>query len=347
MHFIIDNRQQLGERMEFGFGHHITEDYHKHVQLAKLGETLGFDFVWLPDQTFFPDPYILLGAFAQATERIQIGLAVTNPNTRHPAISARSIGTLGNMAPGRIHLGIGAGNNKELLLPLGLDGSHSGPKIREMVEIIRGLLTGEKLIYRGEYFQVDGVCLDFMPPPGIQLYIAGRGPYVLQAAGEVADGVIIGALCSEKGISYALNQVHLGATKTGRDISQMRVISWLTCILTKDRTSDLISVKRSVAHIIGGAPDETLEAVGLDMDLVRVLKNAYINEGIPQAAKFVNEECADTFTIVGDEDEVIRRIKLLQNAGVTQLSINLGDDIVERQKERIQAFAEAIFPAFD
>ena len=92
--------------MEFAFGHHISEDYRSHIQLAQLGEALGFNFFWLPDQTFFPDPYIILGLIAQATKQIQIGLAVTNPHTRHPAISARSIGTLSQIAPGRVHLGM-------------------------------------------------------------------------------------------------------------------------------------------------------------------------------------------------------------------------------------------------
>ncbi len=332
--------------MEFGFSHHVTEDFKLHIQLAQLGEALGFHFFWFPDQTFFPDPYILLGLVALVTERIQIGLAVTNPHTRHPAISARSIGTLGRLAPGRVHIGIGAGNSKEVIHPLGLDSSHAGSKVQEMVEIIHGLLSGEKLFYHGRYFEVDGVALDFMPPQDIQIYIAGRGPVILKTAGEVADGVVIGALCNREGIDYALENVRIGALRKGRDISNMRIISWVTCILTDTRNQVLTSVKRSVAHIIGGAPDEVLEALGFDMELVRLLKTRYWSEGILEATDLVTDEFIDAFTIIGDAEYVISRIRMLQEAGVTQLSINLGNDLVGHHQARILAFAETIFPAF-
>lgn len=332
--------------MEFGFSHHVTEDYREHVQLARFGEELGFDFFWLPDQTFFPDPYVLLGLAGQITQRIQIGLAVTNPHTRHPAISARSIGTLAQIAPGRVHVALGAGNNKELLSPLGLDGAHSGSKIREMAEIVRGLLSGEKIDYHGQYFQAAGVRLDFLPPGKVSIYIAGRGTYVLKTAGEVADGVIIGAICNRKGIAYAIDQVRQGAVRANRDLSDIRIISWLTVVLTDDREKAIQSVKRQVAHIIGGAPDEILENVGLDVDLIRRIKDVYWNEGIPQAAEYVTDDCVDTFTIVGNAEELVKRIEILKEAGVDQLSINFGDDQVKNLKLRIQAIAEAVFPYF-
>lgn len=332
--------------MEFGFGHHLTEDYRGHIGLAQLGEALGFDFFWLPDQTFFPDPYIMLGLAGQATQRIQIGLAVTNPHTRHPATSARSIGTLALTAPNRVHIAIGAGNTKEMLSPLGLDGSHAGTKIREMVEIAHGLLAGETIDYHGKYFKAAKIRLDVPPPHNVPIYIAGRGSYVLQTAGEVADGVVIGAICNRQGIIHAIDQVKIGAARANRDISQLRIVSWLTVILTEDRENAIQNVRRSVAHIIGGAPNEILESVGMDGDLIHKIKDVYWNEGIPQAAKYVTDECVDTFTIIGDAQMLIERIKTLREAGVNQISINLGDDRVDNFRSRITQFAEAIFPAF-
>lgn len=332
--------------MEFGFSHHVTENYREHVHLAQFGEELGFDFFWLPDQTFFPDPYVLLGMAGQITQRIQIGLAVTNPHTRHPAISARSIGTLAQIAPSRVHVAFGAGNNKELLSPLGLDGAHSGSKIREMTEIVRGLLSGETIDYHGHFYQAAGVRLDFVPPGKTSIYIAGRGSFILRTAGEVADGVIIGAICNQKGIKYAIDQVRLGAASVNRKLSDIRIVSWLTVVLTENRDHAIQSVKRQVAHIIGGAPDEILENVGLDIDLTCRIKDVYRSEGIPQAAEYVTDDCVDAFAIVGDAKELVKRVEILKEAGVDQLSINFGDDQVKNLKLRIKAIAEAVFPHF-
>ena len=55
--------------MKFGFAHILTENFQRHVELVQLGEALGYDFAWVPDQTFFADPYVVLGAMALATAR--------------------------------------------------------------------------------------------------------------------------------------------------------------------------------------------------------------------------------------------------------------------------------------
>jgi 5,10-methylenetetrahydromethanopterin reductase len=332
--------------MKFGFGHILTEHYQSHVELIQLAEDLGFDYAWLPDQTFFVDPYVVLGAAALATRTIQLGIGVTNPYTRHPAMNARAIATVDQMSDGRAHLGVGAGNRKELLTPLGLDGAHAGPMSREMVEVVRGLLSNETFEYHGKHFTVDKVRMDFKTRPDLQLYIAGRGPAVLQAAGEVADGVIIGALCTAAGINFALEQVNRGLQRAGRRLADMHVVSWVTCQLTDDLPAALNNIRPSIAHVIGGAPTEVLSAIGLPQDLAERIKQVYVSEGIPQAAEHVTDECIEALTIVGDGDEVARRIKLLEAAGVTQLAILLPTGNVAQHTERLKAFAGQVMPAF-
>ena len=332
--------------MKFGFAHILTENFQRHVELVQLGEALGYDFAWVPDQTFFADPYVVLGAMALATQRIQLGIGVTNPYTRHPSMNARAIATVDQMSNGRAHLGIGAGNRKELLTPLGLDGAHAGPMSREMVEVVRCLLSNQACTYHGRHFQVDGVRMDFEARPDLQLYIAGRGPAVLQAAGQVADGVIIGALTTDRGIRFALDHVSRGAAQAGRDLSRLHIVSWVTCTLTDDRPAVMRHLRPSIAHVIGGAPLDVLLAIGLDRERVERIKSVYVGEGIPQAAEHVTDECIDALTIVGDADYVIRRIRQLEAAGVGQMAFLLPTGSVEEHRTRIRALAEQVFPAF-
>jgi 5,10-methylenetetrahydromethanopterin reductase len=332
--------------MEFGFGHVLSEHYQNHVALVRVAEELGYDYAWIPDQTFYRDPYVVMAAMGLATERIQIGVGVTNPYTRHPAMAARAIATLDEVAPGRIHLGVGAGNRKELLNPLGLDSSYAAAKCREMVELVRALLSGETVDYRGEHYQAVEIPMDFQARPDIPLHIAGRGALVLQAAGEVADGVIIGGLCTPKGIGYALKQVNKGANKSGRDRTDMHVVSWVTIDVTEDRESALHDIRPVVAHIIGGAPLGVLQAIDLPMDTVETIKAIYVDEGIDQAAKHVTEECIDAFTIIGDAQTCIERIRSLSEAGVTQVSMLMPPGSVAQYEQRLRHFADAIFPAF-
>jgi len=329
--------------VKFGFGHVPAEDHRRHVRLVQVAEELGFDYAWIPDQTFHRDPVALIAAIAPVTRRIRLGLGVANPYTRHPATLARAAATLDEMAEGRFSIGIGAGNRKELLQPLGLDDGDAARRCREMAEMVRALLAGGRAEYRGRYFQAAGVALDFPARSGLDIYIAGRGPNVLAAAGAAADGAIVGGLCTAAGIGYALDHIRRGASKVGRD-APSEVVSWVTCHLTENKTVAVRQLKAVVAHIIGGAPVAVLQAAGLPEDLMERIKATYRERGVPEAAELVTPQCVDAFTIVGDAEECAERIAALRGWGVTQFSVLMPPGSVEQHEERLRAFAKAIIP---
>src|SRR4051812_15582875 len=83
------------------------------VEEIKLAERLGFETVWLGDsQLLWRELYVLLGAAAVNTSRITLASGVTNPVTRHPAVTASALMTLqelsGNRALPRIDVGVPA-----------------------------------------------------------------------------------------------------------------------------------------------------------------------------------------------------------------------------------------------
>lgn len=332
--------------MKFGFGTKPSEHYQDYIAMVQEAEDLGYDFAWVPDQTFYRDPFMILGAVGLATQRIQLGVGVTNPYTRHPAMVARSMATLDEMAPGRAHLGIGAGNRKELLDPLGLDGAHAGPMCREMVEVVRPLLDNEAARFRGQHFQADGVRLDFAVAHRIPCYIAGRGQHVLRAAGEVADGAIIGGLCTPRGIAYALEQVRAGTEKAGRSLKDMQLVAWVTCRVTDDREGAFRELRPVISHLVGGAPLEVLDAVGLNPDTVAQIKRVYKSDGIEASAEYVTDECIEAFTMVGDGPELVQRIRALEAAGITQIATLMPPGNTQQHRAILRRFAEAVFPAF-
>jgi len=332
--------------MKFGFGTKPSEHYQDYIAMVQEAEALGYDFAWVPDQTFYRDPFMILGAVGLATQRIQLGVGVTNPYTRHPAMVARSLATLDELAPGRAHLGIGAGNRKELLDPLGLDGAHAGPMCREMVEVVRPLLDNQVARHRGQYFQADGVRLDFPVANRIPCYIAGRGQHVLRAAGEVADGAIIGGLCTPQGVTYALDQVRAGAEKAGRHLQSMELVAWVTCRVTDDREAAFRELRPVISHLVGGAPLEVLNAVGLNPETVQQIKSVYKADGIEASAVYVTDECIEAFTLVGGGPELVQRIRALGQAGITQIATLMPPGSATQHRAILRHFAEAVMPAF-
>lgn len=332
--------------MRFGFGHVPSEYFEHHVQLVVLAEELGYDYAWLPDQTFFRDPYVMLGLCAARTNRIHLGVGVTNPYTRHPSIAARAVATFDEVSRGRAVLGIGAGNNKELLGPLGIDQGRIALKCREMLLVVREMLSGRPVVFRGEEFTVDSAQIEFDARPDLQLYLAGRGPMILATAGEVADGAIIGGLCSEKGLAYAFDLIEGGATKAGRTLSELDIVSWVTVHLTNQRKAVLDNLRPVVGHIMGGAPEVVLRTLGFEPEFVALLKKKY-SEGGPQAvAPMITDQAIDAFAIVGDADECTERIRQLEKWGVTQLSLLMPPGTTDDYAVILKAFAAEVMPEF-
>lgn len=332
--------------LEFGFGAYPENSLEEIIQTAQLGETLGYDVAWVLDQTFYRDPFVMLALSARATHHIRLMLGVTNPFTRHPVQVARAAATIDEASGGRLSIAYGAGNRKELILPLGLEQTKAGPRCREAVIVTKQLLAGEEVRYRSDTLVLDGVKLLTPTRPRLPIYLAGRGPYILQAGGEVADGVIIGGLVSQSGIEYALDQVYRGATNQGRNPKEIDIIWWGSCYLTDGPGIDINKLKSSVGHIIGGAPIDVLRIIGLEEDRIQTLKNAYTLGGPAGVGSLVTDYEIDLLAIVGNAKECSRKIARLASSGVNQVGLLLNQRTSQEQEAFLKRFAQDVISDF-
>jgi len=153
------------------------------IDVVRHADSVGFDAAWLPDsQLNYREVWTTLGALAVSTERIQIGPSVTNVVSRHPTVTASAARTLHELAPDRVILGLGSGDSTvgfDRLLPAKPD------ELKRGALAIRSLLHGELVSYGKFHATLRDASAN------IPIYVAGSGPKVLAAAGEVADGVII------------------------------------------------------------------------------------------------------------------------------------------------------------
>ena len=79
------------------------------VERAKLAEANGYDTLWVADERFYREVYSTLAILAQHTTRVHLGTCVTDPFSRHPALTAMAIATLDEISNQRAILGFGAG----------------------------------------------------------------------------------------------------------------------------------------------------------------------------------------------------------------------------------------------
>jgi G6PDH family F420-dependent oxidoreductase len=156
------------------------------VDYAVRAEEVGFDFEvssdhyspWLVSQGHAPYAWSVLGAVAQATERVELATYVTSPIQRyHPAVVAQKAATMQLLSDGRFVLGLGSGENlNEHITGEGwLPVAQRQDMLAEAIEIIRALHTGELTTWDGDYFRVDSARIWDAPEDGVPLAIAAGG----------------------------------------------------------------------------------------------------------------------------------------------------------------------------
>jgi G6PDH family F420-dependent oxidoreductase len=169
------------------------------VGSARRAEEAGFDFLtisdhfhpWVDNQGHSPFAWSVLGAVAQATERVRVGTGVTCPTTRyHPAIVAQAAATVAALMPGRFFLGVGSGENlNEHIVGRGWpETTVRQQQLAEAVEIIRELWKGKLTSHRGEFFTVENARIYTLPDELPDIFVAAGGPQATELAGRIGDG---------------------------------------------------------------------------------------------------------------------------------------------------------------
>src|ERR671937_479466 len=128
---------------------------HEMIELAKLADETGMESIWMSDHLCFRDSLTAAMALLANTRRIKVAPAPMSPYSRHPIISAMSIATLEEFAPGRVIASPGTGN-AAALKEAGIDSPHPLRTMREYVEILRRLLKGDTVDFHGEIFRIHG-----------------------------------------------------------------------------------------------------------------------------------------------------------------------------------------------
>ena len=205
---------------------------------VKRAEALGWDAALQPDsQLRRRDTYVLLAAAARATERITLGPLLANPVNRHPTVTASSIATIDELAPGRVLLGWGVGDTAVRLAGL------RPARVKELeasTRLMRALLHGEDVEVGAER---PAQLPHHRPVP---IWIAAGGPRTLRMAGGVADGVFIRVGTHAANIKTAVDAIRTGAREAGRDPASVRLGAIFHTVLVDDPARAL-TMARSMA----------------------------------------------------------------------------------------------------
>lgn len=207
------------------------------VRHAALAEEAGFDMVvvsehfhpWVDDRSAAGFAFATIGAMAQATSRLEFATGVTTPLWRfHPGVVAQAAATLDRLSGGRFTLGVGTGENiNEGPLGYHFPGyAERAARMTEALEIMRALLDGEKLTYRGDYYTTDRAKL-YSPPLGrVPIWLAAGGPKSAALAAHKADGIITSVKVPAETIERVVEPARVAAEEVGRPAPRILATRW-------------------------------------------------------------------------------------------------------------------------
>ena len=218
------------------------------IELARLADQTGMESVWMSDHLCFRDSLTTSMALLASTDRIKVAAAPMSPYSRAPIISAMSIATMEEFAPGRVVASPGTGN-AAALKEAGIDSPRPLKTMREYVEILRRLLRGDAVRFQGEVFQLNGPKMGFFPSRPIPMYLTAVRSRMLQLGGEIGDGVLLSGGCSPGYIQRCLGDIELGAKKAGKSLKDIDVAGFITASVSEDPREAIEANKLFLAYI--------------------------------------------------------------------------------------------------
>ncbi len=168
------------------------------VDRARAAEAAGFTGIASMDHLAPPgaegspmfEAMITSAWLASRTEHLRVGSLVLCDSFRHPAVLAREAVSIDHASGGRFELGIGWGSVVDELRTFGIgspDGKVRLSRLRESLEIIKALWSGETLDYEGEHFHLQGARQQPGPLGEIPIVIGGAGKGTMKLVAAHAD----------------------------------------------------------------------------------------------------------------------------------------------------------------
>jgi 5,10-methylenetetrahydromethanopterin reductase len=303
-------------------------------------DALGYANLWLTDSSLHArNSYAYLTLAALTSSRLVLGTAVTNPVTRHPAVSAVAAATVDEISEGRMILGIGAGDRP--LLALGLRPARLA-SLQAAIHAIRALWSGASVTTQDDSFSLADAHLRFGARADIPIYISASGPKTLELAGEVADGVILLVGLFAEALEWALEHVDRGAARAGRPRPHVAVFAYGAI---DDDASVALEAARSIAAWFPQTAPVICELAGVDAELVARVRERYEGgefQEAADAAKLLPDDFVRMVALAGDAAHARDRIEAVAAAGADSVHVfPLG----ERRMETIEAFSRCFADA--
>ncbi|HSQ20150.1 MAG TPA: LLM class flavin-dependent oxidoreductase, partial [Blastocatellia bacterium] len=226
-------------------------DRHELIECVRTADACGYDSFWIPE-AWDREAFTILTELAIRTERIHLGTGIINVFSRSPALIAMSAATLDEISGGRFRLGLGTSGARVIEDFHGAEFEKPVTRLKETIQIVRALLSGERLDFNGECFELKRFKLGFKPLRSeIPIYVAALTPKSLRRVGEISDGWLPthwprARLCD------GIADIYAGAEAAGRDANQIEIAPFVNVVVSDDVTVARDQARLPLAYYVGG-----------------------------------------------------------------------------------------------
>jgi F420-dependent oxidoreductase-like protein len=311
------------------------DNWEEAVAYAQEAEQLGIESIWLAE-TWGYDAATPLAYLAAKTSRIKLGTGIMQIGSRSPALVAMTALTLASLSHDRFILGLGVSGPQVIEGWYGVSFARPYQRLKEMLEIVKMGLRGERLQYQGEIYQLplpggEGKALrpSAKPRPNLPIYLATLGPKNLELTGQLADGWLGTSFIPEHAAIFT-DHLAAGAAKAGRPLSELDIQVWGGVVDFADdgNLAPLIAPRKpGLAFTLGAMGskehnfyNQVYQRAGY-AEVALAVQDLWLKGQREAAIALIPDELILKTNLIGTEEMVKERLRAHRRAGVTTLRV--------------------------
>jgi 5,10-methylenetetrahydromethanopterin reductase len=345
----------------------IASSSPRHIaRVARAAEDAGLSGVVVTDsQNLAGDCYVALATAAAVTTKIGLGTGVTNPVTRHPAVTAAAIAAIQEVSGGRASLGIGRGDSA--LAHLGR-GPASVDALTRYLVVLQQYLRGENVSFDALDFHeqlappIEDLRLADTPTSSrlvwiaklakVPVEVAATGPKVIAAAALHADRVLLAVGADPERLAWGINLGRRARTDAGLDPDGVRFGCYANVVTHPDVATARALVagglatfaRFSVMHGTATGPQSEASRTTLE-ELHRRYDMVHHTRSDSDQASVLPDEFVDRYAVVGPVEQCVEKLRAIEALGIDKviaIGPTAGSDPTEARRANQLFTAEVV-----
>jgi 5,10-methylenetetrahydromethanopterin reductase len=303
--------------VRFGVSFDGFEDTATALATARQVVAAGARSLWMAEHMGYREAMVTSMGFRMNDPDAVVIPTAVSPYLWHPSPTAMSLATLAEVGTAPVGIAVGVGNPL-FLAESGKTVDKPIRAVREFIECLRALWTGEAVHYQGQMFQLAGARLGFQPPQPLVVYIAAMGEQMLALSARIADGVALSAGLSAEFCKVSMDRVDASARAAGRDPAMLRRASYLFFAVSEDGKKAVDQVRPKLAFLLRNrALKENIAVTGVPVDQDRII-DAVSRRDLAEAARLVSDDAVEAFSICGTARACRDRLAAFIDSGINE-----------------------------